>query len=72
MKIYISKASEPWGLGKVNEYSGLQECIETLLNNEKFGTFEPAVIVTKPCEMIMDRIGEKAEYEVIIYDTYIE
>ena len=72
MKIYVSRASEPYGTGVAKDYESLGDCVETLLNTENFGTFEPGVIVTKADDMTEEKCGEKCEYEVMIYDTWVE
>ena len=72
MKIYISRASDSWGKGKVNEYADLQDCISTLLDTETFGDFDAAVIVSRSDDMTMEKCGTETEYEVMIYDTWIE
>lgn len=50
----------------------MQDCIDTLLENADFGSFEPGVIVEKADDMTKDKCGEACEYEVTIYDTWIE
>ena len=72
MKIYVDKASDAWGKGKVKDYPDLQSCINELLETEDFGRFEPSIIVSKADDMTEDECGEKCEYKVTIYDDYIE
>lgn len=72
MKVFISKASGSWGEGQVKEYENLQDCIDTLLETEDFGSFEPGVIVGKADDTTKDKCGEACEYEVTIYDTWVE
>ena len=50
----------------------MQDCIDTLLETEDFGGFEPGVIVEKADDMTKDKCGEDCEYEIIIYDTWVE
>ena len=73
MKIWVHKASKLWREGEIREYSGLEECVKTLLDTEDYGSFEPGVIVSKADDMKKDISGcEECEYDVMIYDTYIE
>lgn len=72
MKVFIRKASDSWREGQVKEYENLQDCIDTLLETADFGSFEPGVIVEKADDMTKDKCGEACEYEVTIYDTWIE
>ena len=72
MKVFVRKASDPWGEGQVKEYENLQDCIDTLLETADFGVFEPGVIVEKADDITKDKYGEACEYEVMIYDTWIE
>ena len=72
MKIYVEKASKTWGEGKVKDYPNLQWCIADLFETEDFGGFVPAVIVSKGDDMTKDKCGEECEYEVTIYDDYVE
>ena len=72
MRIYVDKANETWGKGKVKDYPDLQSCIKELLETEDFGRFKPCVIVSKADDMTEDKCGEKCEYEVTIYNDYIE
>lgn len=72
MKVFVRKASDSWGKGQVKEYENLQDCIDTLLETADFGRFEPGVIVSKADDMTKDKCGEACEYEVTIYDTWIE
>lgn len=72
MKIYINKASDTWGKGKVKDYQDLQSCIADLFETEDFGGFEPTIIVSKADDMTKDKCGEECDFEVTIYDDYIE
>lgn len=73
MKVFVRKASDPWRKkGQVKEYENLQDCIDTLLETADFGSLEPGVIVRKADDMTNDICGEACEYEVTIYDTWIE
>ena len=72
MKVLVEKASDPFGRGQVKEYENLQDCIDTLLETEDFGRFEPGVIVEKTDDTTELKCGEACEYEVMIYDTWIE
>ena len=72
MKVFVRKASDSWREGQVKEYENLQDCIDTLFETADFGSFEPGVIVEKADDMTKDRCGEECEYEVTIYDTWVE
>ena len=73
MKVFVRKASDSWREGQVKEYENLQDCIDVLLETEDFGSFEPGVVVSKADDMTKDKSGcEDCEYEVMIYDTWIE
>ena len=73
MKVFVRRASDGWREGKIREYySDIGECIDALLNTEDFGSFDPSVIVSKADDMTKDKCGEECDYEVIIYDTWIE
>ena len=72
MKVYVTKTSDEWGTGKVQEYSDLHECITTLLETEDFGRWEPEIIVSKADDMTEEQCGEKCEYEIELYDDYRE
>ena len=72
MKVFVRKASDLWRKGQVKEYENLQDCIDTMLETEDFGKFNPGVIVEKADDMTKDESGEACEYKVIIYDTWIE
>ena len=72
MKAYVKRASDHWGSGKVKEFKDLQECINTLLETEDFDDCTPSVIVSKADDMTKDKCGERCDYEILIYDDYIE
>ena len=72
MKIFVRKASDSWREGSVREYADLQDCIDTLLATEDFGSFEPGVIVERADDMTRDKCGEECVYKVTVYDTWIE
>ena len=72
MKVFIKKASDSWEKWQVKEYENLQDCIDTLIETEDFGGFEPEVIVGKADDMTKDKCGTECEYEITIYDTWIE
>lgn len=72
MKIFVRKASGSWREGVVKECDNFQDFIDNLLNTEDFGSFEPGVIVERADDMTRDKCGEKCDYEVTIYDDYIE
>lgn len=72
MKVFVRKASDWWRKGQVKEYENLQDCIDILLETADFGSFDPWVIVAKADDMTKEKCGETCEYEVIIYDTWIE
>lgn len=72
MKIWVRKARDSWREGKVKEYDNLQDCIDNLLDTEDFGGFEPGVIVARADDMTKDKSGEECDYEVTIYDDYVE
>lgn len=72
MKVFIRKASSSWRDGQVKEFENLQDCIDTVFETEGFGHFLPAVIVEKADDMTKEKCGEACEYEVTIYDTWIE
>ena len=73
MKVWVHSASDSWRDGKIREYSDLKDCIDTLLNTEDFGSFEPSIVVSKADDMTKEKSGcEDCEYEVMVYDTWIE
>ena len=72
MKVLVSKASEPWGEGQIEEYEDLQDCIDTLLETADFGRFSPSVIVRNADGITEYKSGGACKYEVTIYDTWIE
>ena len=73
MKIWVHKASKLCREGEIREYSGLEECVQTLLDTEDYGSFVPEVIVSKANDIKKYISGcEECEYDVMIYDTYIE
>lgn len=72
MKIFVRKASDSWREGTVKECDNFQDFIDNLLDTEDFGRFEPGVIVWKADDMTKYKCGEACEYEVTIYDTWIE
>ena len=73
MKIWVHKATDEWRKGQLKEYSDLKECIDKLLILENFGSFDPSVIVSKADDMTKEKSGcEDCEYDVMIYDTWIE
>ena len=74
MKVHISRSSDTWGNGKVEDFQNLQECIDTLFKTEnfgRFGIFKPEIIVSKADNKTVEKYGE-CEYEVEIYDDYRE
>ena len=73
MKVWVHKATGGWREGQLKEYADLKECIETLLGSENFGGFDPSVIISKADDMTKEKSGcEDCEYDVMIYDTWIE
>lgn len=73
MKVFVRRASDGWREWEVRTYySDIGECIDSLLINENFGRFDPSVIVSKADDMTTEKCGEECDYEVIIYDTWIE
>ena len=72
MKVYVERSSDPWGKGTVREYADLDECIETLLATEDFGKWYPEIIVSRPDDITVKKIGEKVEYEIELYDSWRE
>jgi len=71
MKIFVTKSSEWRKDGEVKEYDNLKECIETLLNTEDFGEFEPGLIIKKPDDFYHEKTKE-CDYEIEIYNTWRE
>ena len=72
MKIFVQKASGSWREGIVKESDNFQDFIDNLLDTEDFGGFEPGVIVKRADDMTKDKCGEDCEYEITIYNTWIE
>ena len=71
MKIYVTRTSGSYFAGEVREYSDLKECVDTLLDTEKYGKFEPGLVIYRARESF----GANAagcEYEVEIYDDWRE
>lgn len=74
MKVFVRKASDCdlWREGQVKEYENLQDCIDTLLETADFRDFKPSLIVEKADDMTKNICGKACEYEVTIYDSWIE
>jgi len=73
MKIWVHRARDSWREGQAKEYSDLKECIDILLGTEDFGSFEPSVIISKADDMTKELSGrEDCDYDVMVYDTWIE
>lgn len=71
MKIFVTRSSEWRASGTVKEFEDLDSCINTLLETEDFGDYEPEVIVSKVSNPMFEKEKE-CEYAVEIYDTWRE
>ena len=71
MKFFVTRSSERRKDGEVREYDNLDECIETLLNTEDFGSFEPGLIISRADDFYPEKLKE-CDYEIEIYDTWRE
>lgn len=71
MKIYVTRTSGSYFAGEVREYSDLKECVDTLLDTEKYGKFEPGLVIYRARESF-EANAAGCEYEVEIYDDWRE
>ena len=71
MKFFVTRSSKWRKDGEVREYDNLDECIETLLNTEDFGSFEPELIISRPDDFYPEK-SKECDYEIEIYDTWRE
>ena len=72
MKIFVHKASCTLDEGKVKEYTDLQSCVDEQLMTVDFQGWSPSVIVSKGDDTTKIKCGENCDYEVMIYDDYLE
>ncbi len=72
MKVFVTRASKWLPDGEVREYKDLNECVETLLSNEDFKGFAPGVIISRIDDIILPERAKSCDYEVEIYDSFIE
>ena len=72
MKAYVERARDCYGEGKVKEYPDLTSCIEEELKAGDFHGWKPSVIVSKGDVITKDKCGEDCDWEITIYDDWIE
>lgn len=76
MKVFVTRSSGFISDGQAREYENLEECVNTLLEKENYGKFEPELVISKPATLtklgFLPGMEKDCEYVVEIYDTWRE
>ena len=64
MRVLVKKTSES-SFKEIREYENLEECVDTLFENECFGSFTPEIVISEADYL-------DCKYLVEIYDTWRE